>query len=316
MFAQIKTLASRIHGWFSARQVDQDFERELHAHLEMLTQENIQRGMTPEEASRAARVRLGGVTQLKETNRELRGLPILETFLQDMRYAFRMLRKNPGFTAVAVLTFALGIGANTAVFSVVQAVFLRTLPVDHPEQVVLLGAIKSSSPRGINQSGYGDSFSYATFEELRAKNSTLTSIFGFAPLGFNTANTNVVANGNAALADGVIVTGGFFSGLGIRPALGRTINDEDDGAAKQRVVVLGYGYWVSRFGGDPRVIGSSISVNNVSCTIVGVAPPSFRGVIPGRSFDVYISLTDGHGLSPWGPGAPYTFAHDPQWSWK
>ncbi len=139
MLASIKMIASRIRGWLSLERVDQDFEQELSAHLEMLTNENIQRGMTRDEANRAARIRLGGVTQLKETNRELRGLPMLETFLQDFRYAIRMLRKTPGFTAVAVLTLGLGIGANTAIFSVLQAAYLRSLPVAHPEQIVQVG---------------------------------------------------------------------------------------------------------------------------------------------------------------------------------
>ncbi|MGA3300391.1 MAG: permease prefix domain 1-containing protein, partial [Candidatus Acidiferrales bacterium] len=164
----------RIRGWFSpgagAAESEQDFERELASHLEMLTEENVRRGMALEEARRAARIRLGGTTQLSETNRELRGSPWLETFLQDARYAFRMLRKNPGFTAVAILTLALGIGANTAIFSVVYAVLLKPLPYAHPEQLVT--AFQANLQEGVPETGV----SYPNFEEWRAQNHVFTEL--------------------------------------------------------------------------------------------------------------------------------------------
>lgn len=172
MFAWIRVLVSRTRTWFLSRQVDEDFEHEMESHLDMLTHENVRRGMAPEEAKRAARMRLGGVTQLKETNRELRGLPMIETLLQDTRFAFRMLRKNPGFTAVAVLTLALGIGANTAIFSVVYAVLLKPLPYANPDQ--LFTAFQANKQQGITETGC----SYPNFEEWRAQNHVFSELGG------------------------------------------------------------------------------------------------------------------------------------------
>jgi hypothetical protein len=227
MLAWIRALASRMRASLSPRQIDQEFEHELDAHLDMLADENVRRGMSPEEARRAARIRLGGQTQLKETNRELHGLPALETFLQDTRYAFRMLRKNPGFTAVAVLTLALGIGANTAIFSVVYAMLLKPLPYSHPEQ--LLTVFEAQPQAGVNATGW----SYANFAELREQNRIFSDM-----AGSQQHQLTLTGRGEPSVVNTSVVTPELFSVFGQRPIVGRPFYPEDGKPGAPAAVIL------------------------------------------------------------------------------
>src|SRR5712692_1024666 len=246
MFAWISALASRTRAWLSPHHTDQDFENELEIHLEMLADENVRRGMAPEEARRAAHVRLGGHTQLKETNRELRGLPMLETFLQDTRYAFRMLRKNPGFTAVAVLTLALGIGANTAIFSVVYAVLLKPLPFTNPDQLFTAFQVKPQA--GITGTGW----SYANFAELREQNHVFSEMAGTA-----SHQLTLTGRGEPSVVNTSVVTPELFSLLGEKPFAGRMFFREDGKPGAPPVVILSESLWRGPSGADPRINRSS-----------------------------------------------------------
>jgi predicted permease len=266
MFASLKMLASRIGGRFSRRRVDQDFEKELSAHLEMLTQENIQRGMSLAEANRMAHVRLGGITQLQETNRELRGLPMLDTFMQDIRYALRMLRKNPGFTAIAVLTLAFGIGANSAIFAAVDTLTLRPLPYSNPERIVTIGSREAHHPET------AEWISAPALFDLQDGASSFSSVVGISPVW----NNIVMGRENAERLESLYVSAEFFPLLGVQPVIGRAFRaDEDNRTKGANVVVLSYTYWQRRFGGDPGVVGQTLGVSNISFTIVGVLPRDF-----------------------------------------
>ena len=221
--------------------------------------------------------------------------------LQDLRYAARMLAKSPGFTAIALLTLALGIGANTAIFSLVDAVLLKTLPVKDARRLVLFRWDDNKWPPHYSQTGEDASysFSYPQFEMFLKENKSLSSVFTFAPLGSNSDNATVAVDGDAGLANGVMVSGEYFSGLGISPLLGRGILEQDEDKGAPRVAVISYGYWTRRFGRDPGILGRHIELNGMPCTIVGVAPRGFSGMQPGLQPDVYIALDDLPNLRPW-----------------
>src|SRR6202521_1272508 len=279
MFAWIRTLASRTVVWVSPRHVDQEFEHELDAHLDMLTDENVRKGMAPEEAKRAARIRLGGPTQLKETNRELHGLPAIETFLQDTRYALRMLRKNPVFTAVAVLTLALGIGANTAIFSVVYAVLLKPLPYTNPDQ--LFTAFQANTQQGITETGC----SYLNFEEWRAQNHVFSEMAG------NVAHQlTLTGHVEPTVVNTSVVTPEFFALLDVKPVVGRIFFPQDGKRGAPPVVLVSEDVWRGRFGADPKIIGTSIDLDKRPFTVVGIIPAAFRTPFFTAKQEVWIPL--------------------------
>ncbi|MGB9336860.1 MAG: ABC transporter permease [Candidatus Acidiferrales bacterium] len=265
MLAWLRALTSRTRAWLSPRHVDQDFTHELEAHLDMLTDENIRRGMPPEQARRAARIRLGGLTQLQETNRELHGLPILETFLQDTRFALRMLRKNLGFTAVAVLTLALGIGANTAIFSVVYAVLLKPLPYANSEQ--LFNVYEMQSQEKTAKTGW----SYLNFAELREQNHVFTEV-----AGSQQHQLTLTGRGEPTVVNTSVITPELLSLFGATPLAGRIFSSDDGKPGAPAVVVLGENLWRNSLAADPNIIGSSINLDKRAFTVIGILPASFR----------------------------------------
>ena len=212
-----------------------------------------------------------------------------------------MLAKSPGFAAIAVLTLALGIGANTAIFSLIDAVMLKSLPVKNPQQLVLMAWDTNKWPGHFGQTGNDSkfSFSYPAFEEFRAHNQSLSSVFAFVPLGFTPQNTTVSVNGEPSLANGMMVTGNYFSGLGVTPLLGRAITDADEPAGAARVAVISYVYWTRQFARDPTIVGKGVALNGIPFTIVGVTPPEFYGAQPGTAQDIWIAFDDKTNLRPW-----------------
>ena len=208
-------------------------------------------------------------------------------FTQDLKYAFRTLGKNPGFTIVAIITLALGIGANTAIFSLTDQVLLRLLPVEHPQELVVLRSPGPSPGRNWNDGPGGTSFSYPAYKDLRDQNQVLSGLLA----RFST-QVSVVAQGSSELATGELVTGNYFSVLGVQPAMGRVFGAEDETApGANSVVVLSYGYWKRRFGLDPNILNKQLVVNGHSLTVVGVSRAGFSGVQVGQVPDLFIPIT-------------------------
>jgi macrolide transport system ATP-binding/permease protein len=306
---------------FFWRKRDQELQDEIRSHLEMAVRERIERGEAPEEALHAARREFGNEVLVKETTREMWGWGWLENLFQDIRYGLRMLRKTPGFTAVAVAALALGIGANTAIFSLIDAVLLRPLPVRDPQHLVLLTWHAHHSPEFHNYASFGDchmrsgadenprgcSFSYPFFQQLQSETKVFSGVTAFGGSG----QLDLSGNGPASIVRGELVSGSFFETLGIGAAVGRTIQPADDIASAAPVVVLSYGYWQRAFGGDTSVVGRTIRLNKVAFTIAGVAPAQFPGVTPGNAYDLYIPLSQASSLRVnWA-----TSTGDPVFSW-
>ncbi|MEN6533374.1 MAG: ABC transporter permease [Bryobacteraceae bacterium] len=311
---------SRLTGNLARGRREAELAEEFESHVEMLVEENLRRGMTPEEARRAALIKFGGIESAKENYRDQRCYPWIETFLQDVRYALRGMRRSPGFTAVAVICLALGIGANTAIFSVINAIMIRLLPVSRPEQLVLLNFEAKGNVRSVqtSMSGYkNSSFPYAVFESLRERVRTMSGVAAFVPTGFGSDSLTVVTNGRSGLATGELVSGNYFSLLGVSPAIGRAIVEDDLKSGAPNVAVISHSYWKREFGGAPSVIGQYIDVNGLPFTIVGVAPAEFLGLNTDLPPDIWAPLRDMPALQPWGlrrPAGKSVFP-DKRWWW-
>ncbi len=291
------TIPLRLRSLFRRRDVDRELDAELRDHLEEKTAAFIGAGMNPADARRAALLELGGVARVAEECRDTRRVNWLQDLIQDLRYGLRMLRKNPGFTTVAVLTLALGIGANTAIFSFIDAVLLRSLPVKDPQQLVLLRYIAHAKPNIHGNSGYGDcdsnardgacSFSVPFFKTIRGEATTFSGMAAFA----GPIDVDFSGNGAASIAEGEYVSGDFFSTLGVNTIVGRPLTPADDTPSAPPAIVLNYAYWVRAFGADRSAVGRTVRLDNTAATIVGVTEPHFTNLTPGKTQDFFMPIS-------------------------
>src|SRR5262245_27404777 len=280
MLSRLKTA---LRALLRRAQAERELDEELRHHIERQTEQNIRLGMTPEEARTAARKAFGGVEQAKERSRDARGVRRLEDLWQDLRFGARMLGKNPGFTLIAVITLALGIGANTAIFSVINAVLLRPLPYPESERLVWL-AERLPDHTGL-------SVAYPNFADWRSQQTVFES-FG----GYMLNNFILTGRGDPVQLKGVVMSADVFLTLRAQPALGRVFSADEDKAGAAPVVVISYGLWQSRYGGDPDIVNQAITLDGRAYTVLGVMPAGF-------AFPSEVSL--------WAPVGP--IAANPNW---
>ena len=286
----------RVQGSLFRRHIEEDFEAEIEAHLGQLIDENIARGMSAAEARRSAGLRLGGMAQLRETHRERRGLPYLEAWLQDLRYAVRLLRKNPGLAATVVLILGIGIGLNTAVFTIYDSVALRLLPVKDAARVMRL-------MRWYDDDSRSDRFSE---RELAYVRDHARSFEGVAAAAAPIAVATETQGGVEPPIRTQLVSGNYFAVLGVEPRIGRTFLAEEDSAPRAHAVaVLSDRFWKRRFLADPSALGRTIRIRDTAFTVVGIAPESFSGTgAPPVAPDVWIPAAMSDSVAP-GEDAPF-----------
>lgn len=280
---------------FKRRRKAEDFAQEIQAHLALEADDLHAEGLSEEEARRRARVAFGNVGGAQERFYLKSRWQWLDNLARDLHYGFRSLLQSPGFTVTAILTLALGVGANTAVFSVMNAVMLRSLPVTDPTRLVYLRT--SSPPHGTGTIDTNETFSYPVYEALKSQNRVLSPVIAYVPLSGNKVAVRYGAQPEEA--EGDMVSGTFFSGLGVRLGLGRgfTEQDEKDHAP---IAVLSYNYWTRRFARNPDVLGTTLFVNGVGLTIVGITAEGFEGLEEGGSTDFWIPLQNRPELNAWG----------------
>ena len=262
------------------RRAEDDLAREVAAHLQLLQDDFRRQGMTADEARLAARRAYGGIEQVKELHREARSWLWLEQILQEVQFSMRSLSKSPGFALTAVLALALGIGANTAIFSLIDALMLKTLPVSHPEQLMQV------EMAGRDMWGFEDPFvSNPIWEILRDRQDVFSGLFGYAVARFDLSG-----RGEAHYVQGNYVSGQFFKTLGLQPVIGRLLMTSDDKRGCPGTAVLSYGFWQSEYGGRADVAGTTISLDNHPFQVLGVIGSGFEGADVGRQSNIYVPL--------------------------
>jgi len=275
----LNDLLFRVRSLLRRGGIERELDDELQFHLARQVEKEIQAGIPPAEARRRAQIALGGLEQTKDSCREARGTAAFEAAVQDIRYALRGLRKSPAFTSVAVLSLALGIGANTAIFTLMNALMLRSLPVRAP------GELYRIAPAG--QAGILEGSNFRLYETMRDQSQSFSGV-----LLYNPNQWQVGLGGEAELVYGQCVTGSYYSLLGVQAVAGRTLTEEDDRTAGGNpVAVLSHSYWERRFGRDPGVLGRTITINQAPFTVVGVTPPEFFGLEMGRSMDITVPMS-------------------------
>ncbi|HXI91915.1 MAG TPA: ABC transporter permease [Blastocatellia bacterium] len=274
LLSRIRKLASNL---FHKNRVERALDDEMRAHLAMLVDEKIATGLSPEQARRSALIEFGGIDQVKEQVRDVRIGTRIEQVWLDVRYAARMLRKNPGFTAIVVITLALGIGVNTAIFSLVDGILLRPLPFEQPDRLVRL----VQSQRQIGLESWN--LSQATFTSLRDNTHSLEVV-----AAYSTSGANLTGDGDPERVSIGTVSADFFKVLGLQPALGRTFRAGEDTPGNNGVCVISFGFWQRRFAGDPNIIGNSLNLSSTPIEVVGVMPAGFS--FPRPEIEIWIPL--------------------------
>jgi predicted permease len=279
VISQLRALWNNV---FRRKQLDRDLDEELQAYVELVSAEKVRAGFGPEEAHRDARRQAGGIDQVIQNVRDVRAGIWLDRLVQDVRFGVRTLATNPAFSLVAIATLALGIGANTAMFSLLDQVVLRLLPVSDPERLVIVGETGNH---------YGNSYgpntiSWPMFEDLRDNNQVFSGMFCRFP-----TSVTIGLSDHAVQIPAELISSAYFQTLGVKAVFGRLIGHDDDSVPDGKpVVVLSYSFWRSYFNGEPNILGRTLSLNGYAMTVIGVAQPNFDGVELGAPANVFVPI--------------------------